>query len=38
MNDEVVTCPTCNGTGEIIDKDQNVRICPQCGGTGVVRK
>jgi len=37
------TCPHCNGTGEIRQKQQtmlgsfvNVRTCPKCGGTGEI--
>jgi rRNA maturation endonuclease Nob1 len=30
-------CWRCWGTGEIIDKDGNVKTCPSCGGSGSKR-
>lgn len=32
----MVTCPQCHGTGQIIDDDGTTHVCPLCRGQGEV--
>ena len=34
----VVTCPRCEGNGEIVDFDGRVFICPLCNGEGMITR
>lgn len=34
MSDQTEICGSCNGTGDIIDRNGDVRTCPSCGGSG----
>ena len=35
---EMVSCPSCGGTGKSANEDEKVRVCNQCGGFGWVKK